>query len=319
MALPARANESALQKIFSSRRAQSHSAYPPRRPKCKESISVRHSRRRETPCRNRPAISRRPSSPESAYPHPARSIRSLRNNPPAVATNFPPPAPCTKVATRSPYLPNPSMFAPASHRLAQTSSPGIRAALAPSTLRSAPPAPRHSIASALRKSTATHPASAPDSSVSPGLPAAGTSRSTNETIHVAANPSAFPSNPHRAASAPARDCRSIRDAPAHSERDDPLAPAKNRSAGNAARQKARPSPQPIAETPQSAPRSPPPSPRFPLPRSIDAPASVRAKGRTSSYTRRPAPVNPPASSATPFQIQSRRSILSLPATPSHIS
>src|SRR5256885_1378546 len=170
MALPARANESALQKTFSSRRAQFHSAWPPRRPKCKEVISVRHLRRHETPCRNRPAISCCLSSPGSTYPHPAKSIRSLRNSPPDAATNFPPPAPYTKVATRSPYLPNLSTFAPVSHRLAQTSSPCIRAALAFSTHRSAPPTPRRSIASALRISTATHPASAPDSSASLILP-----------------------------------------------------------------------------------------------------------------------------------------------------
>src|SRR5256885_13752334 len=181
MALPDHANESALQKTFSSRRAQFHSAWPPRRPKCKEVISVGHLRRHETPYRNRPAISCCLSSPESTYPHPAKSIRSLRNNPPDAATNFPPPAPCTKVVTRSRCLPDPSTFAPASHRLAQTSSPCIRAALAFSTLRSAPPTPRRNTASALRKSTATHPASAPDNSASPALPVSATFHSTRGT------------------------------------------------------------------------------------------------------------------------------------------
>src|SRR5262249_1787103 len=145
--------------------------------------------------RNHPAISSQQSSRGSTYLHPARSIRSLRNNPQGAATNSRLLALCTRVAKKLPCLPNLSMFAPAPHRLAKPSPPYPRATLPASSRHCVPPESRRNIASTLHKPITTHHASVPDNFAWQAQLDGDICHSTNEKIRVAANPSAFRRGP----------------------------------------------------------------------------------------------------------------------------
>src|SRR5262249_28167035 len=118
--LPARANESCPQKISSNHSPQSHSTLSPRRPACTARAWDRCLLLHETRGKNHPAIFFRSFFLESAYPHPAKSIRSLRNSRPDAARKFLPFALRTKAAPKSPCPPNRATFSQACHSMSQT-------------------------------------------------------------------------------------------------------------------------------------------------------------------------------------------------------
>src|SRR5579871_209888 len=203
----------------------------------------------ETPGKNHPAIFFRLFFPESACPHRARSIRSLRNNPRDVARKTRQLAFHTRVEPTSPCLPNRATFFPAGHSASQTSPPDTRAALPASMHRFLPPESLRNTASALHKSTADRSSSPLGSSVSRVPRAAGTFHSTNEKTRAATDPSAFPSNRDRAGFVLAAGCRLIRGAQGRLVAYDPSAQAGNRISGNDARRRVLPSLPPVAARP----------------------------------------------------------------------
>src|SRR5258705_6715317 len=190
-------------------------------------------------------------------------------------------APRTTTAPKSQCLPNPATCAPAGHSGRPLLPPTSHAIVPESKIRCAPQASRRNTASALRTPTADRPSSAPDNLAWPILQGGGIYHSTSEKIRVAADP--FPSREclDRGAFFPARDYRSIRDAPARLAAGDPSTPAENRNAGNASPRTTQQFPRPV-DANAVAPLKLPPLPRRCLRQcSTGAPAFVREINRTS--------------------------------------